>query len=578
MSIIGAVAEPQEVTANGAEAAAGSKSTIGPAALSPAEGPTCPPDDEALQQVRILIATGDLHQAEALCTSLPDVRDHSGFQQLAGYIAQQTGRYDIAVERCSRARQLGLEDWSNYFILGYSLRALGRHAEALGALSAAHRLSPTRPDVIALLLEETFLVEGYDAAAALFLSSSSATTDPALKQLWHKLVFENAEDRASMPKGLVVAEQTTARQWARRHNMHVFHVEGVEPIPVEVPPVKDAITAPFKSILRSIDPYVADLRDVTIFSKSNIVLTPDNFAINEAGAHERYGHLVSHRSDRAVRGQNGNRLLIDVGSFEISKIDAGIMLSGCASDAFGHWVPEYLPKLQFLAHHPDFAHLPIIVDAEMPQSHYDYLANIARNELIRLRAGAGFQCGRLLYAPPATFFPVHLTSYDDIPAYEVCPVSPRSYRFLKARVEASLGVEPSQGRKYYLSRRNMTWRRVSNDRELAVFLEGRGFETVQIEHLSFEQQVRLFQHADCIVAANGSSMQNVIFSHRSLRLFVLTQSNLHNLGAFYGQTSSLGYEPVFVCGTAIGDAGQKHCDYVVSVKALASALDNAYSG
>lgn len=526
-----------------------------------------------IEEIRRLIASGQLKDAETRCRQILQVHQDAHALQLLGYLAQQTGRYELAVEQCIAANNLGLEDWSNHFVLGMSQRSLNQHVEAAAALTAAYELLPTNIDVAVLLLEQTFVVDGLTSATALYRKMSSRTADETLTRAWKKLVFEKGDLLVAPPDGCIACNLMTARNWALDRGFVVTNVEGVDDIPVESPPVIGITPISYKTTIYSTEPYFLELRGATVFSKSNIVLTADGVALDETGAHDRYGQFVSHQSDSAVIGQRDGRLLIDKGSFKTHTLEAGIMLSGALTGAFGHWVPEYLPKLQFYEHHPEFSHLPIIVDEDMPQSHYDYLNCISINSLIKIPPNAKFHCERLIYAPAATFFPAHLFP-NNIPAHEIGPVSPRSYRYLKSRVEATLGTRrPGRG-KYFLSRRNMTWRRLSNDTEVSEFLEANGYETVQIESLSFLEQVRMFQNASHIVASNGSSLQNIIFSDPSVSLLILSQSNLVNWGAFYAQTGQLGYKSRFVCGESIGEATQKHADYVIPLSTLKLALKN----
>lgn len=530
--------------------------------------------DLDVQIIRDLISSGKFNDAENKCRVTLQYGSNSYVFHLLGYLAQQTGRYELAVENSQAANDLGLNDWSNYLVLGISLRSLGRHLEAVAALTFAYQFSPCNIDVAVLLLEETFRVSGLPSAEGLYKKMSDQITDIVFSRAWEKLLFEQGDESTPLTGGVVVCNQMTARAWALDRKLLVTNVEGVDDIPIESPAVIGTRQLSYKSTIYSNNPYLLELNGATIFSKSNIVLSADGVALDETGAHEQYGKFVSHQSDNAVIGQRDGRLLIDIAAFEVRSIETGIMLSGSLSGAFGHWVPEYLPKLQFYEHHPEFKHLPIIVDESMPQTHFDYLECIAKNPIIKIAANMAFRCHRLIYAPPATFFPAHLLP-NEIPVCEVGPVSPRSYRYLKSRVEATLGAPKPGGGKYFLSRRNMAWRRLSNDAEVSSFLEARGYETIQIESLSFVEQVRMFQNASHIVAANGSSLQNIIFSDPSVRLLVLSQSNLVNWGAFYAQTGALGYRSRFVCGESIGDPSQKHGDYVVPLKLLEAAIKDS---
>ncbi|HEY9864131.1 MAG TPA: tetratricopeptide repeat protein, partial [Candidatus Obscuribacterales bacterium] len=71
------------------------------------------------------------------------------------------------------------------------------------------------------------------------------------------------------------------------------------------------------------------------------------------------------------------------------------------------------------------------------------------------------------------------------------------------------------GRNYperiYISRGNASYRRVLNEDEVIDFLRPWGFVTVQLETLSFGEQVALFAQAKVIMGAHGSGLTNILF-------------------------------------------------------------------
>lgn len=137
-----------------------------------------------------LLAAGDFDAAEGLL--LPLVRDSDdqgpGHHGLLGYVYQQSGKYELAVEACTTALDRGMRDWSNYLMLGSSLKNLGRDEEAHGHLAESWRLAPDRLDAALLLLEVTLAVKGAAAAAELHAVMSRQFADPALQTTWDKLL------------------------------------------------------------------------------------------------------------------------------------------------------------------------------------------------------------------------------------------------------------------------------------------------------------------------------------------------------------------------------------------------------
>lgn len=367
----------------------------------------------------------------------------------------------------------------------------------------------------------------------------------------------------------VVAPVASVRDWARQVGLEVLEAGEIEAIPFKPPHVWGRPPAATPVFAASNRPYVADLANVRIVGNSSLILTPDGTALSDTGGHPTFGHIVDFVYEPIVLAQRPGRVLLDFGGLRTRTIDAGMWLSGLASWAFGHWLPEFLPKLQFLRRHPDFDDLPIIVDADMPQSHFDHLRRLAPNPLIKLRTGESFVCRRLLVAPSPTFLPVEIFPHD-IPMHELPGLSPQALRFLRAG--RSYESETAGRRRIFLARKNMRWRRLLNEEEIVADLARLGFETVYLEQLSMAEQMELLQQTQWIVAPNGSAILNLIFADTRTRLLVLSQPNLANWGSFQGPMDSLGYRTMFVCGDYARDQTQKHSDYHVPTTRIRGAL------
>jgi capsular polysaccharide biosynthesis protein len=520
---------------------------------------------ELLKLAIAAVNSSDLAEAETLCRQVVQTDEVGDAYYILGFIALQQGKHAEAVANCSRAATLGSGGWHNQLLLGAAHTALGQLALAHQALLDGARQNPGDVETALRLLNVTLAHHGAAHAEATYGELFAPLGVREIDDGWMRMALQAGVVVTTSP-GVRLVPQDTALAWARRSGVEVLEAGEVEAIPIQT--IGD--DAPSSHVMGN-TPYVVDLPDVQVFAYSHVVLSADGFALNEAGGHAEYGRFVDHHSDAAVVGQKGDKLLIRPGAYEMQDLDEGIWLAGPASDAFGHWVGEFAPRLQFLEQHPAFAGRPIIIDEGMPASHLELLGMICSNPLVTLRRGQGLRVRRLLYAPTPTFFPIHLLP-NDVPPFVACCCSVRTYRFLKDRVERALGVAPPTGAKYYLSRANRSWRRIRNEDEVRSYLESHGYQTVMTEGLSFAEQVRLFQGAASIMAPTGSAMQNFIFAPQDVGLFVLTQLNVHNHAAFNGQARALGYDPQFVCGHAAGDAAQKHTDYIIPIEALAPAV------
>jgi hypothetical protein len=375
--------------------------------------------------------------------------------------------------------------------------------------------------------------------------------------------------RISSPADTVTVSLRTMRDWAQRTGLTLLEVGEVEKIPFKAPHVWGCPATTETTLALSNKPYVADIAGARIFGNSSIILTSDGTAISDTGGHPKFGRFVSFIYEPVVLAQQPDKVILSFGKFETREIEAGIFLSGLASNAFGHWLPEFLPKLQFLQQHPDFANLPLIVDADMPQSHFDHLRRLSDNPLILLRTNESLICRRLLVAPSPAFLPTEFFA-NDIPVSEMPGLSPRALRFIRG--DQSLYSKVRREKRIFLARKNMKWRRLLNEKEIEIALSDFGFETVFTEDMTVQEQIDMFQKAEWIVAPNGSALLNLIFADPGAKLLVLTQPNLHNWGTFQGPMESLGYSPLWVSGDYVHVEDQKHSHYQVPVDRVFEAL------
>lgn len=426
------------------------------------------------------------------------------------------------------------------------LSQLGRLEEACVHLHKAVDFDPENQSLMLDLLAAAARAHGVQAAADIYVKRFP-----------------------SLAKDAVVAPILSVRAWAARQRVALLEVGEAEDIPFQEPRVWNQPGQPTRHRARSNKPYVAEIVDARVFSHSGLVLTADGTALCDNGGDPQFGEYVKYLADRTVIAQSTGEVLLELGNFRERALDAGVFLAGSASAHYGHWLPEYLPRLRFFQCHPDFAKLPIIVDADMPRSHFDHLRRLADNPLIELQADESLRCGRLLVAPPPTFSPVDMLPHD-IPVHEMPGLSPAALRFLRQGAQADAAT-PRNGR-YFLARKKMSWRRLLNEDQIATTLVGLGFEIIFIEDLDMRSQIALFQRAAWIVAPNGSALLNLIFSEPSVKLLILSQSEMFNWGTFEGPMRSLGYDPVWICAEEKAAEGGKHANYSVPAALILAAL------
>ena len=486
------------------------------------------------------------------------------------YAQLRLGNSEVAAELAVEALNLGTDDPMVAYVLGSAHRNRGRHAQAAEALLVAHRLMPTRIDTAQMAIEEAVIAKGLEAARAVFDEIIERLPNRAVAMVWARLLFaEGAHD--GMPVGFASGELLSVRDWLDRAGHAPAWVGEPEEIPVETPPVfGQPDETRFKAKVPGYVRYAASLPGATIFAKSSLILMPDGAVLNDTAADPRFGRFLQLPHDKTVLDRNDSRLLLDVGGFPTEELPTGIMLSGWASEHFGHWVPEYLCRLAFFERHPRFAELPIIVDSDMPAQHLEYLRLIVPNAIVQIPAGGALRVGELVVAAPTTFFPVHLAADHDVPPECQGGVSVDGARLLQTRVLEKMPLPSVRTRKIFLSRKSSSWRVLVNEDEVSAALAARGFEILHPEDMSFEEQVRMYQSARIVVAPNGSSLLNAMFASRDLVVIALSQRGLFNWGTFYGLMRELGHDLTFLCNE--DETAEKHASYRIELSTLLSAI------
>jgi capsular polysaccharide biosynthesis protein len=100
--------------------------------------------------------------------------------------------------------------------------------------------------------------------------------------------------------------------------------------------------------------------------------------------------------------------------------------------------------------------------------------------------------------------------------------------------------------KVYLSRARAKRRRVTNESVLISALESKGFHSVLVEELSWQEQINLFQQAKVIVSPHGAALAGLIFCRPGTQ--VLEFFNRAYLNPCYWRLASvlsLDYHPLF---------------------------------
>lgn len=317
--------------------------------------------------------------------------------------------------------------------------------------------------------------------------------------------------------------------------------------------------------------YVAALDEAQVAGQSSAVFGAGGEILSDTYADPRFGSAVDLRADTIVKLRYRDTARVDLPK-PTRRIDQAINLSGLATNHFGHWIGEFVPRLRHIVQLPELASTPILVNADMPGSHFELLGRLCDNPVLRMSRDEVIKVGTLIVAPTITFFPFDLKPGHSVPIEGQAAWSAPAMRFLRDKVLATVDApKPTSLDAIYLSRENSSWGRPLNEDALLARCSDLGLRRVRLETMDFIEQVVTIRRASTIVAPTGSALNMLIFARPETRLLILTQRYPHNWGGWVGPLREIGLDPCMIM-SATGDPIVKHARYEIDINGLATLL------
>jgi hypothetical protein len=137
-----------------------------------------------------------------------------------------------------------------------------------------------------------------------------------------------------------------------------------------------------------------------------------------------------------------------------------------------------------------------------------------------------------------------------VPSYLSTPgfIRPWGGRWIRER----LGVEdkPPGGRRLWISRNRARYRRLQNEDEILALLAGEGFEKVELEKMTFREQVDILSQANAVAGPHGAGMTNLLFAPHGTRVLELFPPKFVN-PVFYSMANSQNQEYYYLTGYSL---------------------------
>lgn len=200
-----------------------------------------------------------------------------------------------------------------------------------------------------------------------------------------------------------------------------------------------------------------------------------------------------------------------------------------------HWFCDVLPRLynvqDILPYDTRF-----IIHKNLPSwmSKSLELMDIPLSRCYGFDGGIPLKIQTLYFAPPVAMTGDH---------------NPEALRWVRDRMLQGIGRVASKtpSLKLYVSRSAARCRHLVNEHELMEAIEPLGFQLVQPERLSFEEQITLFSQAEWIIGPHGAGLTNMLYAPIGTRVIEIFEPSILRR-CYYQMSKALNHNHYIVVG------------------------------
>lgn len=243
---------------------------------------------------------------------------------------------------------------------------------------------------------------------------------------------------------------------------------------------------------------------------------------------------------------------------------------------YAHWLTEILPKIVVFAKLGSFSGTPILIDEGLHSNHLEALYSVIGDSypIVIVPPNDVVLCDNLLSVSVvgySCFGPRKTHKLPNYPEYQ-------KFNKLAFDIFREIGVTHSKQsnktfpKNVYLSRGSIT-RSVENETEIISTLKEHNFSAINVEDLTFADQVKLFKTAKNIVAPTGSVLANMIFSSHLTSIIVLfPYSKIANYGYWVNIAALNRVNISYVIGEPLNAHLEYHSSYRINVSDIVNAF------
>ncbi|MDO9236551.1 MAG: glycosyltransferase family 61 protein [Aquabacterium sp.] len=258
-------------------------------------------------------------------------------------------------------------------------------------------------------------------------------------------------------------------------------------------------------------------------------------------------------------------------------LHSAAVFTDAVSVNYAHWLTEVLPRITVFAHCDDFDDVPLLLDAGLHANMYRSLAMSIPGvrPLYLLPKDRQVKIDDAYFVSPAGYIPFGHKGAKQ-PGHSHGIFSSAAIKLMVDTINNRLPVvhEEKRGRLIYV-RRNSSVRVLRNANEIETILIKAGFDVIEPERMSFDEQVGIFRSADVIVGATGAGMANLLFANEGCDIYILIAEH-SDMPYYYWQRMAdcVDLQISYLLGVQVDNLNRGvHADFEVPIERVHLMLD-----
>lgn len=306
-------------------------------------------------------------------------------------------------------------------------------------------------------------------------------------------IFNISSKYIGPPKGSLTTQEWIQKRFPTYHPPYIPIYD--QKIIEEKPPRTisgQEISWRFRSLHRRLVPlsFVLKISNGRVWGANGAVITDDDYLLSDVS---REWLRNMYRNQHSVIKQ------LFLGKPEIIKGNVAVIATAGA-DRYYHWMFDILPRFELLKKAGIFNEIDYFV---LPPLKFPFqIESIAKT---------GIDANKLIFSDTVRF---HLQAEQlfvpSLPSL-LGTVDKWTCEFLRDLFLVNDSIKSGHPEYIYISRNQASNRKLRNEKEVLSFLKPLGFEIIENEDLSIEEQAEIFNNAKCIIAPHGGGLSNIVF-------------------------------------------------------------------